>query len=229
MKSHHLLTLLALLLPLELAVAAPSSNVAWTVATKRLVAQGDPTQGAQIETVETDDSLACTGCHGKAGAEPDRDKFPTLAGQTATYIFKQLVDYRDGKRKDNKMRKAVDPLSDEQLAGLAAWYAQQPLPTPEVDAEEQVSEDTVRLVFRGDKKRLIQPCAACHGRRGEGAIMDVPAISGQNVKYFVETMKDYAQGKRTNDVYGRMRIIAQALSRDEINELAVYYARLPGQ
>jgi cytochrome c553 len=39
-------------------------------------------------------------------------------------------------------------------------------------------------------------------------------------------MKDYAREKRANDIYSRMRIIAKALTRDEIEELAVYYARL---
>jgi cytochrome c553 len=39
-------------------------------------------------------------------------------------------------------------------------------------------------------------------------------------------MKDYAKEDRANDIYSRMRIIAKGLTREEINELAVYYARL---
>ena len=46
------------------------------------------------------------------------------------------------------------------------------------------------------------------------------------MKYFVDTMKDYARDKRENDIYSRMRIIAKSLTRDEIEELAVYYAKL---
>jgi cytochrome c553 len=226
MHKQHLIVLFAALLPFGLSQAAPSSNVAWTVATKRLVTKGDAAEGARIETVETEDVNACTDCHGKAGAEPDRDKHPMLAGQLATYTFKQLRDYKDGTRGNRRMQEAVERLNDEQLAALAAWYAQQPLAKPEVDADETVSDATVELVFRGDKKRMLQPCAACHGARGEGAAIDVPAIAGQNVRYFVDTMKDYAKGDRANDIYSRMRIIAQALTRDEIDELAVYYARL---
>ena len=188
--------------------------------------RGDPTVGAEIETVETEDVNACTDCHGPRGAEPDRDKHPTLAGQVAAYTFKQLRDYKDGKRENRRMQEAVERLSDEQLAALSAWYAEQPLPMVEVDEDAEVSEETLKLVFRGDKTRLIQPCAACHGAQGQGAIIDVPAISGQNVKYFVNTMKDYARDKRENDIYSRMRIIAKSLTRDEIEELAVYYAKL---
>ncbi len=226
MKKRNYLLVVTALLPFGFAQAEPSSNVAWTVETHSLVRNGDPNIGAEIEVVETEDVNACTDCHGKRGAEPDRDKHPTLAGQVAAYTYKQLRDYKDGTRKNRRMQEAVERLTDEQLAALAAWYAEQPLPHVEVDEDEQVSEETLKLVFFGDKKRLIQPCASCHGTRGEGAIIDVPAIAGQNVKYFTETMKDYAKEERTNDIYSRMRIIAKSLTRDEINELAVYYARL---
>jgi len=229
MKTRNIVLLLSALLPLGPAHAAPSSNVAWTVETHSLVRKGDSTIGSEIELVETEDVNACADCHGEKGAEPDREKHPTLAGQLAPYTFKQLRDYKDGSRKNRKMKEAVERLTDEQLAALAVWYAEQPIPKVEVDEEETVSEDTMKLVFRGDKTRLIQPCASCHGARGEGAIIDVPAIAGQNVKYFVNTMKDYAKGKRSNDIYSRMRIIAKQLTRDEINELAVYYARLGGK
>jgi cytochrome c553 len=225
----RLIAFTAFFLPMGLAQAEPSSRVAWTVETHNLVKKGDPKIGAEIEAIETEDVNACLDCHGERGAEPDRDKHPTLAGQVAAYTYKQLRDYKDGSRKNKRMREAVDRLSDEQLAALSAWYADQPIPKVEVDEDAEVSEETVKLVFLGDKKRLIQPCASCHGARGEGAIIDVPAIAGQNVKYFVNTMKDYAKEKRKNDIYSRMRIIAKSLTRDEIEELAVYYARLGGQ
>jgi cytochrome c553 len=229
MKTRNLIALFSILLPFGPSQAAPSSNVAWTVETYSLVERGEPAIGQQIERVETEDVNACTDCHGVGGAEPDRDKHPTLAGQVAAYTYKQLRDYKDGTRDNRRMNEAVQRLTDEQLAALAAWYAQQPLAKVEVDPEDKVSEATLELVFKGDKTRLIQPCASCHGARGQGAMIDVPAIAGQNVRYFVDTMKDYAQDKRSNDVYGRMRIIAKGLTRDEIDELAVYYARLPSQ
>ncbi len=230
MNKKHIITFAAsLVLCGGFAQAEPSSNVAWTVETHTMVRKGDPQIGAKIETVETEDVNACTDCHGEAGAEPDREKHPTLAGQLAAYTYKQLRDYKDGTRKNRRMQEAVERLTDEQLAALAAWYAQQPIPKVEVDEDETVSPETLKLVFVGDKTRLIQPCASCHGNRGQGAIIDVPAIAGQNVKYFVNTMKDYAKNKRANDVYSRMRIIAKALTRKEIDELAVYYARLGGQ
>jgi cytochrome c553 len=221
--------LIAAVAPFALAQAEPSSTVAWTVPTRMLVQKADPAIGEELETVETEDVNACVDCHGKGGREPDRDKNPVLAGQVAAYTYKQLRDYKDGSRDNRRMSETVERLTDEQLAALAAWYAEQPMAKVEVDEDEKVSEETINLVYRGDKTRLIQPCASCHGPRGEGAIIDVPAIAGQNVKYFVDTMKDYAKDDRTNDVYSRMRIIAKALTREEIDELAVYYARLGNQ
>ncbi len=217
---------IGLTLGLSLAQAAPSSNVAWDGELRRLLMSGDPARGAEIEGIETDDALACTACHGKGGGETDRDKQPMLAGQTPGYTFKQLKDYQDESRKDNKMRKAVAPLSDADLAALAIYYSQQPAAAIELDEDQKYSPETVTLVYRGDKTRLIQPCAACHGDDGRGAKMNVPSLLGQNVKYFVDTMKDYAKEKRSNDVYGRMRSIAKELTRDEIEELAVYYASM---
>ena len=48
----------------------------------------------------------------------DDDKHPTLAGQVAAYTYKQLRDYKDGKRNNRRMQEAVQRLSDEQLAEL---------------------------------------------------------------------------------------------------------------
>ena len=63
---------LPVLMPFGLAQGAPSSNVAWTVGDPQPGQKGDASIGAKIETVETEDVNACTDCHGKGGAEPDR-------------------------------------------------------------------------------------------------------------------------------------------------------------
>lgn len=224
-KITNLIAIVCVAFPIGLAQAAPSSNLAWTVENKRLVDAGDAEHGKKIETIETEKSNACTDCHGNAGAEPDRDKHPMLAGQLATYTYKQLKDYQDGSRNNRRMRKAVEDLSDADLAALSAWYAEQPFPEPEIDPDVEISDSTIQLVFSGDKKRLIQPCASCHGERGEGSDIDVPALAGQNARYFRDTMKSYKKGKRKNDVYSRMRIIAEVLTDDEIEQLAEYYVR----
>ena len=93
LRSKAVIGTLIVCVPFGAAFSAPSSNVAWTVETHRLVQNADPEIGAEIETVETDDVLACTACHGPGGSKPDRDRHPTLAAQVAAYTYKQLRDY----------------------------------------------------------------------------------------------------------------------------------------
>ena len=64
----------------------------------------------------------CATCHGPLGlaAMPNT---PNLAGQPETYVADQLRAYRDGKRVHEIMSLIAKPLSDDDIANLAAWYA----------------------------------------------------------------------------------------------------------
>jgi cytochrome c553 len=65
---------------------------------------------------------ACAVCHGAQGlsAQPDA---PNLAGQPALYLATQLRAYRSGARRHEVMNVMARPLSDADIADLAAWYA----------------------------------------------------------------------------------------------------------
>jgi len=64
----------------------------------------------------------CAACHGAAGisAVP---MYPNLAGQKEAYLAKQLKDFKSGARKDPVMAPMTMPLSDADIANLAAYYA----------------------------------------------------------------------------------------------------------
>lgn len=199
-----------------LALAAPASHVAWTAETRQLVASGDSARGQQL-------AAGCIACHGAEGIS-ETPGYPHLAGQLATYTYKQLRDYQDDTRTQAVMNALVADLSDQDMADLAAWYASLPLAPPTAKTEGESKAST--LVTRGDGKRLLPPCASCHGARGEGALVDVPALAGQSAAYLETTMRAYRSGHRANDVYARMRSMAQVLSEGEISALADYYAKL---
>ena len=55
-----------------------------------------------------------------------------------------------------------------------------------------------------------------------------PVLLGQSATYFEQQLNAFAAGERRNDNYGRMRIIAKALTAEEIQQLAQYYAPRPG-
>jgi cytochrome c553 len=67
-------------------------------------------------------SATCAGCHGAAGISGN-DLWPNLAGQKEGYLAKAMKDYRDGKRNDPMMSSMAKPLSDQDIADLAAYYA----------------------------------------------------------------------------------------------------------
>lgn len=64
----------------------------------------------------------CAACHGAAGISPT-DLWPNLAGQKEGYIAKQLKAFRDGDRHDPTMTPMAKPLTDEDIANLAAYFA----------------------------------------------------------------------------------------------------------
>lgn len=67
-------------------------------------------------------SAMCAACHGAAGisAVP---MYPNLAGQKEAYLAKQLKDFKSGARKDPVMSAMAMPLSDADVANVAAYYA----------------------------------------------------------------------------------------------------------
>ncbi len=65
---------------------------------------------------------ACAVCHGPLGQSTTPDA-PHLAGQPAIYTTAQLRAYRSGARKHEVMAVMAKPLTDDDIANLAAWFA----------------------------------------------------------------------------------------------------------
>ncbi len=217
MKRYIVMVLgVQLLLGAGMVPGAPSSLVAFTPQIRSLIASGDPARGK-------DKAAGCVSCHGAQGIA-ENAAFPSLAGQRADYLYKQLRDYKDEKRVNPLMAAFAQPLNEEDMADIAAWYASQPLP-PAKPADDDLGAATT-LVRRGDGKRLIPACAACHAANGRGQAVAVPALAGQNAAHLGQTLQAYKRGTRANDVYSVMRNIARALSGEEIAQLAKYYESL---
>ncbi len=64
---------------------------------------------------------ACAGCHGPDGTS-FAPMYPNLKGQKAAYIEKQLKAFKSGERKDPIMAGMAAPLSETDMADLAAYY-----------------------------------------------------------------------------------------------------------
>jgi cytochrome c553 len=67
-------------------------------------------------------------------------------------------------------------------------------------------------------------CSACHGENGVPQQPSTPIIWGQNQGYLYLQLRDYQRGTRQNE---QMSPLASALTRDEMMELAEYFAQRP--
>jgi len=71
-------------------------------------------------------SANCIACHGEDAKTPIMPQYPKLAGQAATYVFKQVMDFKSGARSndtDSVMRNNVAPLSDADIKAIAWWLS----------------------------------------------------------------------------------------------------------
>ena len=82
---------------------------------------GDPEAGEAL-------AGGCASCHGSDGIAAV-DRYPSLAGQNAGYLFEAMKAYQNGDRRGGQatvMHGQVSGLSEEELRDLAAYYAAMP-------------------------------------------------------------------------------------------------------
>ena len=184
--------------------------------------EGDIIRG---ETVHN--TMMCASCHGATGVSPSRN-YPSLAGQTETYLVKTMLDYQKGLRwEDHRqadvMAKLAQLMTEQQIADVSAFYASQPIQAWQ--AKQEVDEHIKTLINLGDSSRMVISCMACHGMKGQGSGLN-PALAGQSPEYFKRAMLAFRSGNRRTDVHDLMRRIADELTDEEIKGLAHYYAGL---
>lgn len=167
-------------------------------------------------------SATCAACHGVDGNSVTPD-WPSLAGQHAAYIVRQLKAFKSGDRVAVTMKPFADMLTEQDMADVAAYFAaQKPVPKGADPALVNLGQQ----IYRGGvPQRGIAACIACHGPSGDGnPLAAYPRISGQHATYVARTLGDYAAGTRRSDVdlNQMMRNEASLLRDDEIKALASY-------
>lgn len=66
-------------------------------------------------------SITCAGCHGTDGKSSGA--IPSIAGKTADYIEKAMLEFRDGKRPSTVMQRHAKGYSDEEIKLIAGYFA----------------------------------------------------------------------------------------------------------
>jgi cytochrome c553 len=207
---RHLAALTAML---TACLAATSSAAADRQAGEQLASAGNG-QGA----------MPCVTCHGSPSSAP-QPTFPSLAGQPAEYLYKQLADYASGARQNPIMQPIATGLSDGDRQNVAEYYGSLPLAFAAA-ASAASSELGRTLATTGSQGKPIQACANCHGPEGAGEPPLNPRLAGQSTDYTRAQLDAFHKGERTNDVAGVMREIAGQLSDQEVEALAVFFGSL---
>jgi cytochrome c553 len=183
--------------------------------------QGDAKMGAKKNAM-------CIGCHGITGYQasfPEIHKVPMISGQSAKYIAGSLNAYKKGERKHPTMRGISTSLSDQDIADLAAYYANSGVPEGAVALAVAPSATgaAAELVAKGN-------CVSCHGNSYSAPIdPSYPRIAGQHGDYLFVALKSYknessAQVGRSNAIMGG---IAKQFTNAELKTLAAYVSSLP--
>ncbi|MBI4696229.1 MAG: c-type cytochrome [Gammaproteobacteria bacterium] len=180
-------------------------------------------------------SAACGACHGADGNSV-APTFPKLAGQVPEYIIKQLHDFKAGRRSNPVMSPMAQPLSDQDIEDVAAYFSSQKLAPPAATAAAVPTGEKIYLKGKGLPTQAAA-CLGCHGQGGEGNInwkknmavqpaVLAPAIGGQHSGYVAAQLQAFQAAQRANDVGSIMRNVAHPLNAEEIQAVADYVATL---
>lgn len=169
-------------------------------------------------------SAVCAACHGADGNSAN-GAWPSLAGQHAAYTYKQLMDFKEGRRVNASMTGMVALLNEQDMKNVAAYYASQEPNGAAFDAE---IIETGQNIYRGGiAETRVAACIGCHGPDGGGnGPAGWPALAGQHPQYIVAQLQAFKQGARANDSGRMMRNVSARMSEMEMQAVAAYIAGL---
>jgi cytochrome c553 len=186
------------------------------------------TVGAQTGQVVSDQRVMeivesrCALCHGREGVSSS-PIYPRLAAQHPDYLFKQLQDFRDKRRKSDTMGDMVKDLKDEEFRGLVAWFSSRK-PAFRQPSDTELADVGKYIFNKGNSFAGVPACASCHGPKGYGT-QQLPRLAGQHPAYLESQLKDFDDRERTND-NAVMHSVASKLTALETHAVAVYIGGL---
>lgn len=167
-------------------------------------------------------SAVCAACHGSDGNSTNA-AWPSLAGQHASYTYKQLRDFKAGRRNNASMTGMVALLNDDDMKNLAAFYESQ---KPKAVAFDGDMIEKGESIYRGGiTETHVAACMGCHAPSGTGnGPAGWPSLKGQHAEYVVTQLQNFKQGLRANDTGKMMRNIVVRMSDSEMQAVAAYIA-----
>ncbi len=175
-------------------------------------------------------TAVCAACHSADGNSAVAT-FPKLAGQGEAYLLKQLKDIKAGDRVILEMTGMLDPLNEQQMADIAAYYSSNSIQVGQAKADlVKLGESLYRA---GNSETGVPACIGCHAPNGAGNELALfPALGGQHAEYTASQLMKFQKGYRAespttearmNDGDAQiMRTIAFRLKDFEMEALASY-------
>ena len=165
----------------------------------------------------------CSNCHGVTGIATSPN-FPNLAGQTEAYVIAQLNGFKSHDRQDpagfEYMWGLSRSLIDDQIQGLAAYFAAQQAARQPLEGTAAQVEAGKEIFVNGVSAKNVPACATCHGAEGRGNAT-FPRLAGQHADYLAKQLLVF---QRTDErpAGSIMKTVAHELNRDDIENVAAY-------
>ncbi len=166
-------------------------------------------------------SATCAACHNPDGNSTN-PQYPKLAGQSADYLTKQLMEFKSGARVNAimvGMVAAAHPAGYGRSVGF--YFASQQIAR---SAADPALAPAGEAVFRGGNLNSgVSACMACHGATGAGnPAAKFPALAGQHDVYIETQLKAFRAMERANDAGQMMRGVAAKMTDQEIKAVSSY-------
>lgn len=196
--------------------------------------------GAGCSSIERSRSLAnpntpaktlalqvCSNCHGADGNSPSPN-FPRLAAQQEEYFIAELNEFKSHKREDppgfTYMWGISRSLTDDQIKGLAAYFAAQK-PVSPGPGNAKLTAEGKQIFNSGLPTQSVPPCSACHGDHGQGN-GQFPRIANQHADYAIKQLTVFQQTDQRPDGVA-MKAVTHSLSRQNMEAVAAYLQEMP--
>ena len=168
----------------------------------------------------------CVACHGANAEGNFALNSPALAGQSQSYLMRQLWDFKNGNRGATEgdtigaqMRPMAMMLADGvAIANVAAYLASMPTSKPPATVEGDAANG----------QRLYDSrCGACHGGKGWGIEeLHTPNLSSIGDAYLMRQVRNFQNGlrgaKKVAPEGKQMAMQAKSVTTEELKDIAAF-------
>ena len=165
----------------------------------------------------------CASCHGSDGRGTTDGEIPAIAGQHGSVLLKQLTDFRNEQRWNERMQHFTDRhhlTGAQEVTDVAAYVASLPrFPRTSTGIGDGTSLSEGASVY-------FQKCEQCHGPLGQGdLLMRRPRLAGQHYLYLLRQLQETAADGRPGMDKAHVTML-RSMSPKQMRGVADYLSRL---